>query len=375
MSNMLTDKEKYPYQFPIPDCHHNIKSVRSAEFWYWIDLNGYLVNVRLLWLLRSENEEMKKSVSLKALRNKDRMDVETAVAIHIENVRNAIPDKRISTTLVPELEFRHWKKNGSNLLSYPVGVGFSTKHSKVFVTDRLRHSVYMVDLHCFDNATLVAGGVVPGYLNGSGRKARFSNPAGVVENEGMLYVCDQGNGRVRVVNVRSLFCHASQISQEKEEDTENDNKECAVRRIHKVDVQDLSLSCEKIVPDLEAPFALSASTKEELQLFVPDLRLNKIFSISKIWQDEENKLFGSLKEVIAFERCSVLTALSLTRDERYILVGDSNENNPCVYVCEAEEGVKIRAISNIPSPMGIAITEEEIVFVSSSKGHAIYCLN
>ena len=89
MINILTDKEKYPYQFPIPDCPHNIKSVRSAEFWYWIDINGYLVNVRLLLLLRRENEEMKKSVSLKALCNKDRMDVETAVDIHREKVRNA----------------------------------------------------------------------------------------------------------------------------------------------------------------------------------------------------------------------------------------------------------------------------------------------
>ena len=87
-----------------------------------------------------------------------------------------------SYSLVPELEFRHWKKNGSNLLSYPVGVAFSTKYSKVFVTDRLRHSVYMVDLHCPSNVTLVAGGVEPGYSNGSGRKARFSNPAGVVHS-------------------------------------------------------------------------------------------------------------------------------------------------------------------------------------------------
>lgn len=258
MNTMLGDKEKYPYQVPIPDCPHNIKSVRSGEFWYWIDIDGYLVNVRLLLLLRRENEEMKKSVSLKALRNKDHMDVKTAVEIHREKVQNAIPDKRVSTTLVPELEFKHWKKNGTSLLSYPVGLAFSAKHSKLFVTDRVLHAVFMVDMHCPANVTLIAGGVEPGHANGHGRKAR-----------------------VRVVNIRSLFCHGSQISQE-EEESENEEEEFAIRRVRKVDVQDLSLISESDVPDLESPFAMCASTKDELQLFVSDIRLNKIFSISNV---------------------------------------------------------------------------------------------
>ena len=34
MNSMLADRAKYPYQVPIPDCPHNIKSVRSAEFWH-----------------------------------------------------------------------------------------------------------------------------------------------------------------------------------------------------------------------------------------------------------------------------------------------------------------------------------------------------
>ena len=89
----------------IPDCAHNIKSVRSAEF-----CNGYLVNVRLLLLLRRECEEMKKCVTLKALRKKDRMDVETAVEIHRQKVQDAITEDMLATTLIPELEFKNWKK-------------------------------------------------------------------------------------------------------------------------------------------------------------------------------------------------------------------------------------------------------------------------
>jgi len=105
------------------------------------------VNVRLLLLLRRENKEMKQSVSLKALRNKHRIDVETAVEIHREKVENAIPDKRMSTALVPELEFKHWKKNGTTILCYPAGLAFSAKHSKLFVTDRLLRAVFMHGRH------------------------------------------------------------------------------------------------------------------------------------------------------------------------------------------------------------------------------------
>lgn len=209
MNTMLSDKEKYPYHVPIPDCPHNIKSVRSAEFWYWIDMEGYLVNIRLLLVSRRENEDIKKCLSLKALRNKDRMDVETAVEIHREKVQNAIPDIRISTTLVPELEFKHWKKNGANLLKCPCGIAFSGKYSKLFVTDRLLHAVYMVDMHCPSNVTLVTGGVGQGYVNGIGRKSKFNSPSGIAAHGDQLYICDQGNGRIRVVNVASLFCHAS----------------------------------------------------------------------------------------------------------------------------------------------------------------------
>ena len=114
---MLRDNERYPYQVPIPDCPHNIKSVRSAEFWYWIDVDGYLVDARLLLLLRrhepndGSRNKMRECVSLKALRNKGKMDVETAVELHRKDVQEAIPDKKVAATLVTELEFKFWKRN------------------------------------------------------------------------------------------------------------------------------------------------------------------------------------------------------------------------------------------------------------------------
>ena len=139
-----------------------------------------------------------------------------------------------------------------------------------------------------------------------------------------------------------------------------------------VDVHDLTLISETNVPSLESPFAICASTKDQFQLFVSDLRLNKIFSISNVLQDEETGFFGSLREVLTFERSSVLTALALTRDELYMLVGDCDVNGSNIHLCQVDEGVKIRVISNLPGPMGIAVTEEGTVFVSCSKEHALY---
>ena len=242
----------------------------SAEFWHWIDIYGYPVNVRLLLLLRREDEGTKKCVSLKALRILDRMDVETALEIHQKEVQDSLPDEKVSTTLVPELEFKCWKKNGLSLLSYPVGLIFAPKHSRIFITDRLCHAVFIIDMHCPANVTLIAGGGEPGQTNGRGSKARFKNPAGVAVREEKLYVCDQGNGIIRVVNTRSFFFHASRIGQEDPDAEESQSEEegFAMRRIHKESVHILSLIPEENVPNLVSPFAICAATKDNFELYV-----------------------------------------------------------------------------------------------------------
>ena len=99
-------------------------------------------------LLRREDEDIKKCVSLKALRILDRRDVETALEIHRKEVQDSIPDEKVSTTLVPELEFKCWKKNGLSLLSHPVGLTFYPKHSRLFITNLLLQAVFIIDMHC-----------------------------------------------------------------------------------------------------------------------------------------------------------------------------------------------------------------------------------
>ena len=231
----------------------------------------------------------------------------------------------------------------------------------------------MVDMHCPANVTLIAGGGEPGHTNGYGNKARFRNPAGIaVKESGKLYVCDQGNGRVRVVNLRTLFCHASQIVQGSAEESQSEEEDCAGRRIRKVHVHDLSLISEGNVPDLVSPFAICASAKGSVELFVSDVGLGKIFSISGVVDDEETNCVGQLNELFCFDRSSLLTSLALTRDEQYLLVGDGNGS--CIHLCQVRGRLKLRTISNIPGLMGIAVTDGGTVFLSSSKEHALFSL-
>ena len=142
-------------------------------------------------------------------------------------------------------------------------------------------------------------------------KARFRNPAGIaVKESGKLYVCQQGNGRVRVLDFRTLFCHASQIVQGDAEESQSEEKDYAVSRIRKFHVHDLSLISEGNVPNLVSPFVISASAKDRVELFVQDVRLGKIFSISGVVDKEEANCVGQLNELFCFDRSSLLTLLA-----------------------------------------------------------------
>ena len=102
-----------------------------------------------------------------------------------------------------------------------------------------------------------------------------------------LYVCDQGNGTIRVVNMRSLFFHASRIGQEDPDAEESQSEEegFAMRRIHKESVHILSLIPEENVPNLVSPFAICAATKDNFELYVSDLCLNKVFKITNVMEE------------------------------------------------------------------------------------------
>ena len=110
-----------------------------------------------------------------------------------------------------------------------------------------------------------------------GNEARFRNSVGIAVKESeKLYACDQENGRVRVVNLR-IFCHVSQIVQGDAEESQSEEEDCAVRRIRKVHVHDLSLVSAGNAPDLVSPFAICASAKDSVELFRQTFVLARVF--------------------------------------------------------------------------------------------------
>ena len=206
-------------------------------------------------------------------------------------------------------------------------------------------------MHCPANVTLIAGGCEPRHTNGHSKKPRFKNPAGVAVRDETLFVCDQGNGTIRVVNMRSIFCHASRIDQDDEE-SQNEEEDCATRHIRKVAVHNLSLITQENVSDLASPYAICASTKDEFQLFVSDVRLSKIFSTCNV-VEEESQYVGEIKELLSFARSYLLTSIVLSGDEQHLLVGDGSGSN--VHVCQVRERLRLRTISDISSPTGVLI--------------------
>ena len=94
----------------------------------------------------------------------------------------------------------------------------------------------------------------------------------------------------------------------------------------------------------------------------------RFFSICNVVEDE-SQYVGKIKELLSFQRSSLLTSIALSRDEQHLLVGDVSGSN--VYVCQVGERLRLRTISDIPSPTGIAVTECGTVFLSSSKENVL----
>ena len=210
----------------------------------------------------------------------------------------------------------------------------------------------MVEMHCPANVTLTAVGGEPGYTNGHATRPNLETQL--------------------VLRYRTLFRHASQIVQGDAEESQSEEKDYAVGRICKVHVCDLSLISEGNVPGLVSPFAICASAKDSVELFVSAFRLSKIFSISGVVDEGETNCVWQLNELFSFDRSSLLTLLALTRDEQYLLVGD--ENGSCIQLCQVRGRFKQKTIANITGLMGIAVRDGGTVFLSSSKEHPLFSL-
>ncbi|KAL9962382.1 hypothetical protein ACROYT_G031481 [Oculina patagonica] len=138
-----------------PDPPHNLKSVRSAVFWYWFYLEEYFINVHILLVVRRDrnpnvSSAMKKAVSLKALKNKDQMSVETALEIFHPNVQRAIPAQDVIITLVPEI-YTFWRQNRPGNILCPLDITIHKESGSIFFSDHTANQIMKCDLHSPSN--------------------------------------------------------------------------------------------------------------------------------------------------------------------------------------------------------------------------------
>ena len=98
-----------------------------------------LVNLRMLLVVRRDSNPtvsspMKKAVTLKALKNKDSMSVETAVEVLSHEVQRAIPTDDVVTTNVPEI-YTFWRQNRPGILACSVDAAVHQPTGTIFFSD------------------------------------------------------------------------------------------------------------------------------------------------------------------------------------------------------------------------------------------------
>ena len=165
---------------PIPDPPHVLKLVRSALFNYWTFIGKFLVSLKLLSCARGDADKtISKPVSSvlprSCLRNKDQMDMNTAVAIFRKELLNSLSNDPVVATLIPEHD-RFWHQNpADSLLKFPSAITFSPKHSLLLICDKKKSTMFMANLH---NPVCVVPVVGP--------KSRVSSPQGIVVKDDKL---------------------------------------------------------------------------------------------------------------------------------------------------------------------------------------------
>ena len=83
----------------------------------------------------------------------------------------------------------------------PVGIAVGRDHD-LFVTDRRGRILHVLP----DGRTRLLAGSLPGFADGPGRTARFSNPTGIsIDREGALIVADAGNHLIRRIAPPGLY--------------------------------------------------------------------------------------------------------------------------------------------------------------------------
>ena len=143
-------------------------------------MKEYLINVCILLVIRRDrnpnvSSAMNMAASLKALKNKDRMSVETALEVFHPNVQRAIPTQDIVVTLVPQI-YTFWRQNRPGNILCSLDITIHQESGSIFFSDHTANQIMKCDLHSPSNLISIAGGKEAGKLKEMGRLVLLENP-------------------------------------------------------------------------------------------------------------------------------------------------------------------------------------------------------
>ena len=163
--------------------------VHTGLVYFRVEFNHPYQRIYRLSCFRKLNVNQK-AVTIKALKNKDRMSVEAAVEVLSPEVQRAIPTEDVVTTIVPEI-YTFWRQNRPGILTCPVDVAVHQPTGTIFFSDQFTHQIMKSDLHCPANLSSIAGESNSGLRDG--RKSLFQNPSLLCIYANLIFVCDSGN--------------------------------------------------------------------------------------------------------------------------------------------------------------------------------------
>ena len=225
---------------------------------------------------------MKKAVTLKALKNKDRMSVETALEVFSPKVSCAIPAKDIVTTIVPEI-YTFWKQNRPGTVLCPVDVIVHHPTGTIFFTDQKANQVMMSNLHCPAMVSSVAGESKSGLRDG--KNSLFKNPSGICIYNNLLFISDTGNSSIRVVDISRIVSKKKDAAVLEETELANENQEDAIPLTSKHTITTTIKLISTSSRQLLKPFSICIGRlleQEYPEIYVGDIELGTVFKLTDL---------------------------------------------------------------------------------------------
>ena len=142
----------------IPEAVHTVKRLRGSFGNWWLICGDTRINLSMIRTARQQNNILKSCIPLDAVRQKDRMDVDSCLQISQDSVRKVLNKySSISQVIVPE-KYRLWETNRPGVLSCPVGISM-LDISQYFVLDAAGNR-FLMKLHYPAEMTLIDDSLV-----------------------------------------------------------------------------------------------------------------------------------------------------------------------------------------------------------------------